>query len=61
MFVGETDHLLVGTGGFIDRLIDFLSNDSGEGFLSKNKKELKFFLQECIHALKKKLILGILV
>jgi len=36
VFVGETDHLLVGTGGFIDRLIDFLSNASGEGFLSKN-------------------------
>lgn len=37
MFVGETDHLLVGTGGFIDRLIGFLSNVSGEGFLSKIK------------------------
>jgi hypothetical protein len=33
-FVGETDHLLVGTGGFIARLIDFFSNASGDGFLS---------------------------
>ena len=34
VFVGETDHRLVGTGGFMDRLRDFLSNVSGEGFLS---------------------------
>lgn len=36
VFVGETDHLLVGTGGFIVRPNDFFSNASGEGFLSKN-------------------------
>lgn len=35
MFVGETDHLLFGTGGFIGRLNDFFSNPSGEGFRSK--------------------------
>lgn len=35
VFVGETDHRLVGTGGFIDRLTDFLSKASGDGFLSR--------------------------
>lgn len=34
VFVGETDHLFVGTGGFIARPNDFFSNASGEGFLS---------------------------
>jgi len=38
VFVGEIDHLFVGTGGFINRPTDFFSNASGEGFLSKNKK-----------------------
>jgi len=39
VFVGETDHLFVGTGGFIDRPADFFSNASGEGFLSKKSNQ----------------------
>lgn len=35
VFVGETDHRLVGTGGIIGRLTDFLSKASGEGFRSR--------------------------
>lgn len=56
VFVGETDHLLVGTGGFIDRLIDFLSKPSGEGFLSIKVNRNTFFKLKCVYKYFKVLI-----